>query len=336
VDRWCEIESRAAAAIAELCPSADQCEITLSEAEDVQKYEALLTEVGSLAGSLALPNATTVVESPTQFLGRQLAYAWESLRAALDFTFRGFKILFGDIKEVGTMLQNLVVRQRGLISKDQELLRRTIVDIVMLVPYTIIMVIPLSPPGHVFAFSLLNKCFPTAVPSPFTSQRQDVYEIYTRIAADAAANSEASASGPWEPLTASGRSIRNALANGVTLGARGLATVARMLIGRLHFASRSTRGADASAEASAEGSPPATAAGASAATKATATKASSTEPTLDAKASSTEADAAEGSAESLEVRSAWARAGRALRGVVRRGRSGGDQPGGDQPDLVTT
>jgi len=228
------------------------------------------------------------------------------------------------------MLQNLLVRQRGLRSKDQELLRRTIVDVVMLVPYTIIMVIPLSPPGHVFAFSLLNKCFPTAVPSPFTSQRQDVYEIYTRIAADAAANSEASASGPWEPLTASGRSIRNALANGVTLGARGLATVARMLIGRLHFASRSTRGADDSAEAR----PPATAAGASAATKATATKASSTEPTLDAKASA-EADAAEGSVDSLEARGAWARAGRALRGVVRRGRSG-DQPGGDQPDLVTT
>ena len=86
--------------------------------------------------------------------------------------------------------------------------------------YTIIMIIPLSPPGHVFAFSLMKKylagprphapchyahaivrlraqlhiftasqscysmcrCFPAAVPSPFTAQRQDIYEIYTRIA----------------------------------------------------------------------------------------------------------------------------------------------------------
>ena len=41
-----------------------------------------------------------------------------------------------------------------------------------LVPYTIIMIIPLSPPGHVFAFSLMKKCFPAAIPSPFTAQRQ--------------------------------------------------------------------------------------------------------------------------------------------------------------------
>ena len=66
-------------------------------------------------------------------------------------------------------------------------MRRTAVDSMALVPYTIIMVIPLSPPGHVFAFSLMKKCFPAAIPSPFTVQRQDIYEIYTRIALEAQA-----------------------------------------------------------------------------------------------------------------------------------------------------
>ena len=54
----------------------------------------------------------------------------------------------------------------------RQVVRRTLVDLLALVPYTIIMIIPLSPPGHVFAFSLMKKCFPAAIPSPFTAQRQ--------------------------------------------------------------------------------------------------------------------------------------------------------------------
>ena len=36
-------------------------------------------------------------------------------------------------------------------------------------------------------FSLMQKCFPAAVPSPFTSQRQDLYDIYSRIASSSRA-----------------------------------------------------------------------------------------------------------------------------------------------------
>jgi len=60
-----------------------------------------------------------------------------------------------------------------------------VADLLMLVPYTAIMVIPMSPPGHVFAFSVLNRVFPNAVPSAFTAQRQDINDIYSRVAAEA-------------------------------------------------------------------------------------------------------------------------------------------------------
>ena len=65
------------------------------------------------------------------------------------------------------------------------LVQRTLGDLAKLVPYTIIMVIPMLPPGHVFAFSVLNRVFPGAVPSAFTAQRQDINDIYARIAAEA-------------------------------------------------------------------------------------------------------------------------------------------------------
>ena len=72
-----------------------------------------------------------------------------------------------------------------LEAKDAEFCKRTVQDVALLVPYSIICIVPLSPPGHIFAFSLLNRCFPGAVPSGFTERRQDMYEIYSRIAAQA-------------------------------------------------------------------------------------------------------------------------------------------------------
>ena len=57
-------------------------------------------------------------------------------------------------------------------SKDWRLVQRVGVDFCLLVPFTIIMVVPLSPPGHAFAFSLMNRCIPNAIPSPFTAERQ--------------------------------------------------------------------------------------------------------------------------------------------------------------------
>merc|ERR1712196_10117 len=68
---------------------------------------------------------------------------------------------------------------------DQQLMKRTTIDLVMLVPYSIIMIIPLTPPGHVFAFSMLKRCFPAAVPSAFTETRQDLLEVYSQLSAPA-------------------------------------------------------------------------------------------------------------------------------------------------------
>jgi hypothetical protein len=69
--------------------------------------------------------------------------------------------------------------------KQADFCRRTAADVALLVPYSIICIVPLSPPGHIFAFSLMNRCFPGAVPSGFTERRQDMYDIYKRIATQA-------------------------------------------------------------------------------------------------------------------------------------------------------
>jgi hypothetical protein len=145
------------------------------------ELEALLEQIGALAADLSMPNVTV----PTWPARKVVSQAVRQADAALRFCWRGLRIFAGDVVESVCLLARVVQGGR-LGSSDIRTIKRTAADAVALIPYTIIMIIPLSPPGHVFAFSLLNRCFPSAVPSAFTSQRQDIDEIYSRIAAEAA------------------------------------------------------------------------------------------------------------------------------------------------------
>lgn len=49
------------------------------------------------------------------------------------------------------------------------------------IPFLIILIIPLSPVGHVLVFSFFQKNFPEFFPSSFTEQRQNVTKIYRDI-----------------------------------------------------------------------------------------------------------------------------------------------------------
>ena len=52
---------------------------------------------------------------------------------------------------------------------------------VLRIPFLIILIIPLSPVGHVLVFSFFQKNFPEFFPSSFTEQRQNVTKIYNEI-----------------------------------------------------------------------------------------------------------------------------------------------------------
>lgn len=53
-------------------------------------------------------------------------------------------------------------------------LRRTARDLLTFIPFTIILIIPLTPLGHVLVFSLIQTYFPSFFPSCFTKRRQDI------------------------------------------------------------------------------------------------------------------------------------------------------------------
>jgi hypothetical protein len=50
-----------------------------------------------------------------------------------------------------------------------------------LVPFTVILIIPLTPVGHVLAFSFIQKFFPDFFPSFFTEKRLNLKKLFQEI-----------------------------------------------------------------------------------------------------------------------------------------------------------
>jgi len=166
VEQWCALEQRAATAGA-----------LSAGALSLHELEKLANDTKALAAQLSL-------NTPSRGLGyraalsRAVRQAISSGRASFQFCWRGLSITSRDVCQSVWMLRRPLLLRTPLAPEDRAMVRQTVTDLIMLIPYSIIMVIPMSPPGHVFAFSLLNRCFPGAVPSGFTLQRQDLDEMF--------------------------------------------------------------------------------------------------------------------------------------------------------------
>jgi hypothetical protein len=62
--------------------------------------------------------------------------------------------------------------------REVQTVRRTAKDILTMIPFTIILIAPISPVGHVMVFSFLQRYFPGFFPSSFSSKRQEVMKRY--------------------------------------------------------------------------------------------------------------------------------------------------------------
>merc|ERR1719163_658207 len=79
------------------------------------------------------------------------------------------------------MVTRAVLRGYTLRARETKLLRRIAKDVLTLIPFVIILIIPLSPLGHVLVFSFIQRFFPDFFPSQFTEQRQNIMSMYSSI-----------------------------------------------------------------------------------------------------------------------------------------------------------
>lgn len=101
----------------------------------------------------------------------------EKSKEGLEFYVKGCKLFWNDLLFCSWLLKRAV---QGYTLKPREVrtIRRTFRDIITFIPFIIILIIPLTPVGHVFVFGAIQRFFPDFFPSMFTERRQNLLQLY--------------------------------------------------------------------------------------------------------------------------------------------------------------
>lgn len=91
----------------------------------------------------------------------------------INFLLRGLRLLGSDTSNAGRLFTKAAL---GGTLKPREVaaIRRTLRDLLTFIPFIIILIIPLSPLGHVLVFGFIQRYFPGFFPTQFTSKRQEI------------------------------------------------------------------------------------------------------------------------------------------------------------------
>jgi len=101
----------------------------------------------------------------------------EKTKKGLTFYVKGVRLFWNDIVFCMTLI-NRAAQGYTLKPREVRTLRRTFKDIITFIPVVIILLIPLSPVGHVLVFGAIQRFFPDFFPSCFTEQRQNLLQLY--------------------------------------------------------------------------------------------------------------------------------------------------------------
>jgi len=106
---------------------------------------------------------------------------FRKVRRGILFYTNGLWLLGQDVQHAVKLVMKAAFLKYTFQPREVKVCYRAIKDVCVLVPFLIILLIPLSPPGHVLVFSLILKVFPDFFPSPFTERRQNVMRVYAEI-----------------------------------------------------------------------------------------------------------------------------------------------------------
>ena len=149
--------------------------------DDVE-LATLATEIPDLRIRLGLGD-DVVFGSPGFSLNKiqlQTRQAINTIKEGILFGGRGVRLLGSDVGAAGRLFWRALL---GGTLKPREVaaLRRTARDLLTFIPFIIILILPLTPVGHVLIFGFIQRYFPGFFPSQFTSRRQDLMIKYEEL-----------------------------------------------------------------------------------------------------------------------------------------------------------
>lgn len=102
-------------------------------------------------------------------------------REGAEFYSRGMRLFAGDMRFAMRLIRRAVL---GYTPSPREIrtIRRTARDLLTLIPFTVVLIAPLTPVGHVLIFGFLQRYWPEFFPSTFSERRQAVMKRHEQYA----------------------------------------------------------------------------------------------------------------------------------------------------------
>lgn len=151
----------------------------ISDDIDESELEVLEKEISDLKVRLGFDMQGTAID-----WGKSMRNIWEEsavkLREGVAFYIKGTKMLFSDIL-YALWLFRRTMEGYNLKPREVRTIRRTVKDLLTFIPTVIILIIPLSPVGHVLVFSFIQRFFPDFFPTAFSDRRQNLLKMYEEI-----------------------------------------------------------------------------------------------------------------------------------------------------------
>ena len=146
---------------------------------DDDELSLVFNEVTDLKYRLGL-ETSSLVQIDWGSFGSLLTETGTKVRMGLSFYGEGTRMLVSDVQYAWALLVKAVT---GTTLKPREVnvVRRTGKDLLTLIPFTVILVIPLTPIGHVLVFSFIQRFFPEFYPSCYTEKRLNLRKLYSEI-----------------------------------------------------------------------------------------------------------------------------------------------------------
>ena len=169
------------ASLRKLVSAVDAGEGDLISDEDLT---TLATDIPDLKSRLGVADDDGFTSLSPEVLGERISASVEESRAkaweGAEFMARGVKMLGGDVSASARFFGRAATGST-LRPREVQTIRRTALDIFTFVPFIIILIIPLTPVGHVLIFSFIQRYFPALFPSQFSGRRQELMKKYEEL-----------------------------------------------------------------------------------------------------------------------------------------------------------
>lgn len=147
-----------------------------------EELKRLAFEIPDMRMRLGIPDQDVFSSSGFSLRKLQLALKESLVKVndGADFFVLGVKMLGSDLAYSARLFGRASLGNT-LKPREVSALRRTLVDILTFIPFTIILIIPLTPLGHVLVFGFIQRYFPNFFPSQFNTKRQDLVKRHDEL-----------------------------------------------------------------------------------------------------------------------------------------------------------